>query len=231
MTNLREHKCHHIDWRQERTWMWRFQWCHRSKVLKAHGEHRHIMPGDCLTSGGALRKVEWPAWALMEGRTQDKGHLAPPLPWLCAIDKRWHYGQDTWVSKRRHTSPHTWLKPKVDCWKSRPELTLSLVWWKSPKVSMSASFWWHNLMWSRKKKKKKILQQEQSAVLLEPANHRAPGQLQRHEFTGASGQCHLYHNPGQPQAQDGLTNFQSRYSKAWGPLRPGTQAGTLLALV
>lgn len=155
MTNLREHKCHHIDWRQERTWMWRFQWCHRSKVLKAHGEHRHIMPGDCLTSGGALRKVEWPAWALMEGRTQDKGHLAPPLPWLCAIDKRWHYGQDTWVSKRRHTSPHTWLKPKVDCWKSRPELTLSLVWWKSPKVSMSASFWWHNLMWSRKKKKKK----------------------------------------------------------------------------
>ena len=171
-------QCQHINCRPERTWFGRVHQCSDERswqLIENIGRYAR----SCRTSGGEHQKGGVTALGANGGGIQGKGHL---VMIMCCRNLRWHYGQDTWVSKRRHTSPHTWLKFKVDHRKSRPELTLSVVWWESHKLSHMLTCQHHSCgtismiththtnthKWG------------QSAALLESASHRAPGQTWVH---------------------------------------------------
>ena len=107
-------QCHHINWRPERTWIGRVHQCSDERSWQLI-ENIGSYVWSCWTSGGEHQKGGVTTLGANGGGIQGKGHL---VMIMCCRNLRWHYGQDTWVSKRRHTSPHTWLKFKVDHWKS-----------------------------------------------------------------------------------------------------------------
>lgn len=195
-------QCQHINCRPERTWFGRVHQCSDERswqLIENIGRYAR----SCRTSGGEHQKGGVTALGANGGGIQGKGHL---VMIMCCRNLRWHYGQDTWVSKRRHTSPHTWLKFKVDHRKSRPELILSVVWWESHKLSHMLTCQHHSCGTISMITHTHTQTHTNGGNLLPSWSQLATEPQDRHEFTGASGQSHLYCNSGQLQAQKGLTN-------------------------
>lgn len=195
-------QCQHINCRPERTWFGRVHQCSDERswqLIENIGRYAR----SCRTSGGEHQKGGVTALGANWGGIQGKGHV---VMIMCCRNLRWHYGQDTWVSKRRHTSPHTWLKFKVDHRKSRPELILSVVWWESHKLSHMLTCQHHSCGTISMITHTHTQTHTNGGNLLPSWSQLATEPQDRHEFTGASGQSHLYCSSGQLQAQKGLTN-------------------------
>lgn len=195
-------QCQHINCRPERTWFGRVHQCSDERswqLIENIGRYAR----SCRTSGGEHQKGGVTTLGANGGGIQGKGHL---VMIMCCRNLRWHYGQDTWVSKRRHTSPHTWLKFKVDHRKSRPELILSVVWWESHKLSHMLTCQHHSCGTISMITHTHTQTHTNGGNLLPSWSQLATEPQDRHEFTGASGQSHLYCSSGQLQAQKGLTN-------------------------
>ena len=172
-----------------------FRW----KVLTAHREHRQL----CLKLSdkwwGGHQKGGVTIWMLMEGAS---GQRTPSHDYVLQKPEvtLWsrHMGEQEKTHKPTHMvqvqggSSEIKTRAHLECGVMRVIQTLT-------DANMSASFWWHDLY-------DHTHTHTNGGNLLPTWNLLATGPQDRHEFTGASGQSHLYCNSGQPQDQKGLTN-------------------------
>lgn len=190
-------QCHHVNWRQERTWIGRVHQCSDERswqLIQNTGNYAW----SCRTSGGEHQKGGVTTLGANGGRIQGRGHL---VMIMSPRYLRWHCSQDTRLSKK-DTQAHTHGSDQLSEIKTRTHLECGVmrVTQTLTDAKVSASFWWHNLYDHTHTHTYKW------GNLLPSWNQLATGPQDRHEFTGASGQSHLYCSSGQLQAPKGLTN-------------------------